>query len=105
MLSLPPYSSWPLHVKLFHADAVREWGEATAIVPNPHLPAGLTVSVEFEGVDGTGTRPSLTGATSAPSESARTMPIDVKDSEYTIPEFTVLCEQTWRSCVHCCSAF
>jgi structure-specific endonuclease subunit SLX1 len=87
MLSLPPYSSWPLHVKLFHVDAVREWSNAAAIVPNARLPTGLTVSVELEGVDGTSARPSLGGALSVSSGSARTTPIDVKDSEYTIPEF------------------
>ena len=87
MLSLPPYSSWPLHVKLFHIDAVRGWNKAATIVPNAHLPTGLTVSIEFEGVDGKGTLPTARDVVSGRSTSLRITPIDVKDSKYVISNF------------------
>jgi len=88
MLSLPPYSSWPLHMKLFHIDAVHAWNEAAEIVPNAHLPVGLTVSVELEGVDGKGT-PGPSAVTFVPTRGTRTTPIDVKDREFVIPEYAM----------------
>lgn len=80
MLSLPPYNNWPLHVKLFHTDAVNEWASAAASVPSEHLPPGLTVSVELEGVDGKSTRPAIPGSNIKRLEPIRDTPIDVKDS-------------------------
>lgn len=80
MLNTAPYSLWPLHVKLFHPDAVKHWNEATASIPT--LPEGFTYTVELEGVDGKG----------IVSGEGRTVPIDVKDSEH--PSF--------RSCLSVC---
>jgi structure-specific endonuclease subunit SLX1 len=100
MLSLPPYSSWPLHMKLFHVDAVRAWNEAAEVVPNAHLPVGLTVSVELEGVDGKGT-PGSSAVTSKPPRGARTTPIDVKDREFVVPEYAMfVSEPTYRRRFH-----
>lgn len=81
MLSSPPWSSWPLHVKFFHLDAVQEWSTATASIPDSLLPPGLTVSVELEGVDGKSTRPILNSSKSKSAKETRDTPIDVKDSE------------------------
>ncbi|KAJ7188526.1 hypothetical protein C8R46DRAFT_1054960 [Mycena filopes] len=51
MLSTHPWSTWPLHVKLFTDTAVKGWKSADdkAIPP---LPPGFTCAVELEGVDG-----------------------------------------------------
>jgi hypothetical protein len=67
MINTPPYNSWPLHVKLFHPDAVKGWNAAEIIVPD--MPQGFTFSVELEGVDGK----------SGDYGSGRKGPIDVKD--------------------------
>ncbi|CAE6536951.1 unnamed protein product [Rhizoctonia solani] len=74
MLPIPPYSTWPLHVKIFTEEAKRLWDEVQEIETNQPLPEGLTVSVEFEGVDGT---------TAVPT-SARAGPIDVKDTDFNL---------------------
>ena len=50
MASTHPYNLWPLHVKLFTPLAMKAWGDAAS--STPPLPAGLTVQIELEGVDG-----------------------------------------------------
>jgi structure-specific endonuclease subunit SLX1 len=82
MLASPPYNSWPLHVKIFNIDAVREWSSAANSIPDSALPLGLTVSVELEGVDGKGTRP-IVGAKGLPRKT-RNGPIDVKDGGFSV---------------------
>ncbi|CAE7189762.1 unnamed protein product [Rhizoctonia solani] len=76
MISIPPYNTWPLHVKIFTEDAKRLWNEIQGEEVNEALPDGFTVSVEFEGVDGKAFVP----VSRRPS--ARTGPIDVKDTEF-----------------------
>ena len=68
MVRAHPYTTWPLHVKLFTEEAVKIWSDASRKSP---LPQGLTVLVELEGVDGK----------SGEIGSGRTGPIDVTDGE------------------------
>lgn len=87
MLSVHPYTTWPLHVKLFTRDAVKYWHDAGSSVAKSRskqlptldslvygIPRGLTVSVELEGVDG------KTGD-SEDVEVGRGKPIEVTDGE------------------------
>jgi structure-specific endonuclease subunit SLX1 len=70
MLAAMPYTTWPLRVTLFSADAVRAWESAERAHKLAHpLPHGCTVAVELEGVDGKSGVPG----------SGRTGPIDVTD--------------------------
>ena len=69
MLSTHPYNLWPLHVKLFTAEASSAWNEAMKDVDLPPLPRGFTCIQEFEGVDGK----------SGNAGSGRSGPIDVTD--------------------------
>ncbi|KAL5520764.1 SLX1 [Sanghuangporus sanghuang] len=99
MLATHPYSTWPLHVKLFTHEAVKHWAAAadsagSLLMRNPKtktklpdldavdlckdMPRGFTVSVELEGVDG-----KAQGDSRAGSGSGRTGPIDVTDSQFT----------------------
>lgn len=50
MLTTHPYTSWPLHVKLFTPEAVKGW--TAACHNSTPLPPGFTCCVELEGVDG-----------------------------------------------------
>ncbi|KAJ6602178.1 hypothetical protein B0H10DRAFT_2230287 [Mycena sp. CBHHK59/15] len=52
MISTHPYSSWPLHVKLFTDAAVKGWANANKDASVPALPQGFTYVIELEGVDG-----------------------------------------------------
>lgn len=70
MLVSPPYSSWPLHVKLFTAEAVKHWNFIRSSQSIP-LPPGFTYTIELEGVDGK----------SGKAGSGRKGPIDVTDGE------------------------
>ncbi|GJJ16289.1 hypothetical protein Clacol_010585 [Clathrus columnatus] len=70
MIMSPPYSSWPLHVKLFTTEAVKHWNFIRSSQPNP-LPPGFTCTVELEGVDGK----------SGDVGSGRSGPIDVTDGD------------------------
>jgi structure-specific endonuclease subunit SLX1 len=72
MLPIPPYSTWPLHVKLFTEEAQMLWDKVQQPGLDIPLPPGFTYSVEYEGVDGKASVPA--------SERTRTGPIDVKDS-------------------------
>ncbi|KAF7978795.1 hypothetical protein HWV62_44858, partial [Athelia sp. TMB] len=67
MVSFHPYRTWPLHIKLFTEDAVKKWDNA--VNKTGVLPAGLTIIIELEGVDG---KSGITG-------SGRQVPIDVSD--------------------------
>ncbi|KAH9485240.1 Structure-specific endonuclease subunit SLX1 [Psilocybe cubensis] len=72
MISLHPFNTWPLHVKIFTKEVADQWAaaDASGILP---LPPGFTCSVELEGVDG---RSGLRG-------SGRKGPISVDDAEFT----------------------
>ena len=66
MVTTHPYNVWPLHVKFFTTMSKKAWDKA--IVSQP-LPAGMTFTEEYEGVDG---RSGLPG-------SGRVGPIDITD--------------------------
>lgn len=51
MISLHPFNTWPLHVKIFTKEVADQWKAADADGRLP-LPPGFTCSVELEGVDG-----------------------------------------------------
>lgn len=70
MLCMPPYKYWPLRVKLFAPEAVKNW-ELLEAKSALKLPEGLHVSVELEGVDGKSGDPG----------GGRTGSIDVMDGE------------------------
>ena len=70
MITSHPYNLWPLHVKLFTAEAEKFWGMLAKAPAYRVLPRGLTASVELEGVDGQ----------SGSRGSGRTGPVDVADS-------------------------
>ncbi|KAJ7502827.1 hypothetical protein B0H11DRAFT_1986548 [Mycena galericulata] len=71
MLSTHPWSTWPLHVKLFTDLAVKGWESAKPGIPP--LPQGFTCAVELEGVDGK----------SGQDGSGRQGPISVDDALFT----------------------
>ncbi|KAJ7251825.1 hypothetical protein B0H12DRAFT_1119005 [Mycena haematopus] len=74
MLSTHPWSTWPLHVKLFTDTAVKGWKAANDKISVP-LPLGFTCAVELEGVDGK----------SGQIGSGRHGPLRVDDAEFTSP--------------------
>jgi hypothetical protein len=71
MLCLPPYNTWPLRVKIFREEALKEWEKAAKYIPK--MPEGFSLSLELEGVDGN----------SGHRGSGRGGPIDVRDREDT----------------------
>ncbi|KAL1710386.1 hypothetical protein EV121DRAFT_192957 [Schizophyllum commune] len=73
MITSHPYNLWPLHVKLFTAEAEKFWGMLAKAPAYRVLPRGLTASVELEGVDGQ----------SGSRGSGRTGPVDVADTHFT----------------------
>ncbi|RDB24860.1 Structure-specific endonuclease subunit SLX1 [Hypsizygus marmoreus] len=73
MISNHPYSTWPLHIKLFTEEAVKGWRDATKDTDLLPLPRGFTCSIELEGVDGK----------SGKVGSGRQGPITVKDEQFT----------------------
>ncbi|KAL1665097.1 hypothetical protein GGF50DRAFT_53435 [Schizophyllum commune] len=73
MITSHPYNLWPLHVKLFTADAEKFWGLLAKAPAYRALPRGLTATVELEGVDGQ----------SGSRGSGRTGPVDVADTHFT----------------------
>lgn len=89
MLSSHPYNIWPLHVKIFTADAMRHWGDAAR--STPPLPSGLTVEIELEGVDGKSGKPG-TGRTGA---------IDVTDDAFTKAHLAK--HKSMHSSTHACA--
>ncbi|KAG9045538.1 Slx4p interacting protein [Tulasnella sp. UAMH 9824] len=68
MLSVPPYNTWPLRVKIYSKEVSRLWEKLTG--DSSSLPKGVEVFHEMEGVDG---KSGLVG-------SGRTGPIDVTDT-------------------------
>ncbi|KAJ6558516.1 hypothetical protein DFH09DRAFT_532818 [Mycena vulgaris] len=72
MLSVHPWRTWPLHVKLFTDAAVKGWKNANDKTALP-LPQGLTCAIELEGVDGK----------SGQVGSGRQGPISVDDAQFT----------------------
>ncbi|KAF7375948.1 Structure-specific endonuclease subunit SLX1 [Mycena sanguinolenta] len=74
MLSTHPWSTWPLHVKLFTDVAVKGWNAANDKCAVP-LPLGFTCAVELEGVDGK----------SGQTGSGRHGPLKIDDSQFTSP--------------------
>ncbi len=101
MLRTHPYTTWPLHVKLFTRDAVKCWvstmtahgsdsgelkktggrSKKLVIIPSAAeltdgLPRGMVVTVELEGVDGSGKDESLD------ERPRRKGPIEVTDGVY-----------------------
>ncbi|KAL1721898.1 hypothetical protein EV715DRAFT_270768 [Schizophyllum commune] len=73
MITSHPYNLWPLHVKLFTAEAEKFWGMLAKAPAYRALPRGLTASVELEGVDGQ----------SGNRGSGRMGPVDVADTQFT----------------------
>lgn len=69
MLSVPPYNTWPLRIKIYSKEVARLWEKLAG--NSSSLPKGVEVSHEMEGVDG---KSGLVG-------SGRTGPIDVTDRE------------------------
>jgi structure-specific endonuclease subunit SLX1 len=74
MLSTHPWSTWPLHVKLFTDGAVKGWKSANDQINMP-LPLGFTCTVELEGVDGK----------SGQAGSGRLGPLNVDDGNVAVP--------------------
>jgi structure-specific endonuclease subunit SLX1 len=68
MVTAHPYNMWPLHVKFFTSTSKKAWDDAAVSQP---LPAGMTFTEEYEGVDG---KSGLSG-------SGRVGPIDVTDGK------------------------
>ena len=75
MIGTFPFSTWPLHVKLFTDEAVKLWESLDKDAALAPLPSGLTVNIELEGVDG---KSGMLG-------SGRSGPIDVTDGNVLIP--------------------
>ncbi|KAJ7690641.1 hypothetical protein B0H17DRAFT_1064274 [Mycena rosella] len=72
MISVHPWSTWPLHIKLFTDAAVKGWKNADDKAMPP-LPRGFTCAIELEGVDGK----------SGQVGSGRQGPISVDDAQFT----------------------
>jgi structure-specific endonuclease subunit SLX1 len=72
MVTAHPYNMWPLHIKFFTSASKKAWDEATVSQP---LPSGMTLTEEYEGVDG---KSGLPG-------SGRVGPIDVTDGKKPTP--------------------
>ncbi|CAK5281430.1 unnamed protein product [Mycena citricolor] len=73
MLSMHPWSMWPLHIKLFTEAAFKGWKTVNEKGNPPPLPPGFTSCVELEGVDG---RSGRVG-------SGRQEPLSVDDAQFT----------------------
>ena len=50
LISISPFNTWPLHVKLFTQEAEQYWKDGNEAAPP--LPPGFTCTFELEGVDG-----------------------------------------------------
>ncbi|KAF8688408.1 Structure-specific endonuclease subunit SLX1, partial [Rhizoctonia solani] len=101
MLSVAPYNTWPLHVKIFTDEAKNIWDEICRVDTNGPLPQGSTVSVELEGVDGRAYVPV------SRRTQMRTGPIDVKDTKFNSSHIhkyqSLVNQQTQLSCCICSS--
>ncbi|KIO30116.1 hypothetical protein M407DRAFT_225399 [Tulasnella calospora MUT 4182] len=93
MLSVPPYNTWPLRVKIYSKEVARLWEK---LADNSSLlPKGVEVSHEMEGVDG---KSGLIG-------SGRTGPIDVTDREFTaehLEKYKLLTSSSTTTKCGCC---
>ncbi|KAH7337612.1 hypothetical protein B0J17DRAFT_432336, partial [Rhizoctonia solani] len=98
MLPISPYNTWPLHVKIFTEEAKELWDKVQEIKTNEPLPDGLTISVELEGVD---------GKSASRQSSARTGPIEVKDTEFNSSHIhkyqSLVNEGAYKGCSVCSS--
>lgn len=74
MITLHPFNTWSLHVKLFTEDVTKMWNAASAKKGAPVMPPGFTSTIEWEGVDGKSDR----------LGSGRQGPIAVDDGKLTI---------------------
>ncbi|KAL1746543.1 hypothetical protein HDZ31DRAFT_33966 [Schizophyllum fasciatum] len=90
-----PYSLWPLHVKIFTAEAQKLWETLVKAPAYRALPRGFTTSVELEGVDGQ----------SGARGTGRKGPVDVADtqftSQYLAKNTAVVASPTKPSCAIC----
>ncbi|KAL1695093.1 hypothetical protein GGG16DRAFT_45965 [Schizophyllum commune] len=95
MITSHPYNLWPLHVKLFTAEAEKFWGMLAKAPAYRAFPRGLTATVELEGVDGQ----------SGNRGSGRTGPVDVADtyftSQYLAKSTAVAASSTKPTCSVC----
>ncbi|KZV60185.1 hypothetical protein PENSPDRAFT_594370, partial [Peniophora sp. CONT] len=94
MVTHPPYTSWPLHAKLFTAEAVKLWETFNKDSSVPALPRGFTTQVELEGVDGE----------SGHTGSGRTGPLDVSDIVFTtahLIKHNVIVARDQHTCAVC----
>ncbi|KAG9094202.1 Slx4p interacting protein [Ceratobasidium sp. UAMH 11750] len=100
MIPTAPYKTWPLHVKIFTEEAKRLWDEVQQPGLDAPLPRGFTYSVEYEGVDGKASIPS------GQQPAARTGPIDVKDTQFTLSHIdkyqNIIDQGIPLSCSLCC---
>ena len=87
MLTVPPYNTWPLQVKLYSDEVHQLWKEVDRI--SPPLPYRCTTSIELEGVDG---QSGLKG-------SGRNGPIDVLDREFAGRSYSIY-ENQPNSTIH-----
>ncbi|KAF8607341.1 hypothetical protein BDV93DRAFT_553059 [Ceratobasidium sp. AG-I] len=99
MLPLAPYNTWPLHVKIFTGEAKKLWDEVQRPGLDAPLPRGFTYTVEYEGVDG------KAQVETAQRADARTGPIDVKDTKFTLSHLdkyqALANDEAQRSCSIC----
>ncbi|TDL27968.1 hypothetical protein BD410DRAFT_781901 [Rickenella mellea] len=96
MISSHPYRTWPLHVKIFTKEAEKCWKEAMKVADETApLPAGLTYTVELEGVDGK----------SGEFGSGRKGPIETNDGTFTSSHLskqtTLLSQNVANFCMVC----
>ncbi|KAL6298491.1 hypothetical protein BKA93DRAFT_811093 [Sparassis latifolia] len=98
MVSSHPFNTWPLHVKLFTAEAAKAWKDAELATSNFPLPPGFTCATELEGVDGK----------SGQTGTERLGPIDVTDGRFTLDYLrkmsTVLASDGDIKCSICCTS-
>lgn len=72
MITIHPYNTWPLYVKIFTSEAAKIWSDFGSAKYKLRLPPGFQYSIELEGVNGKSGR----------KGTGRVGEIDVKDGEY-----------------------
>ncbi|KAI0319349.1 hypothetical protein OF83DRAFT_817873 [Amylostereum chailletii] len=78
MICTFPYTTWPLHVKLFTEEAAKVWKSFDEGPATPAFPPGFTTQIELEGVDGK----------SGKLGSGRAGAIDISDEQFTSAHLT-----------------